>query len=54
MPRNRAVIAAGNRVVGGMSADGSEIRGDGGLVAPALIVPITIDWLLARPQACWR
>lgn len=50
MPRNRAVIAAGNRVVGGISADGSEIRGDGGLVAPTLIVPITVD-LAPRPAA---
>lgn len=44
MPQiNKQHITVSNRIVGSMWVDGGAIRGDGGILQPQLIVPLTIE-----------
>jgi hypothetical protein len=44
MPQiNKQQITVSNRIVGSMWVDGGAIRGDGGVLQPQLIIPLTIE-----------
>lgn len=52
MPQvNKQHITVSNRIIGSMWVDGGAIRGDGGMLQPQLIVPLTIDMGPMQPDA---
>src|SRR5205823_5559980 len=52
MPQiNRQHITVSNRIIGSMWVDGGAIRGDGGVLQPHLIIPLTIEMGPMPPDA---